>query len=408
MEQLLLTKTHVLSSEISRLLYKTHTIAVLVIEDNDPEMKNFEKVAARVMDDPSIKNVTLAPDGIVSKVYPFQGNEAVIGLDYFTPGIGNREAVTAKETGQLVLAGPIDLKQGGKGLKGIRPVYLKTSGGKEKFWGFVSVTLNYPQILERVKLVQLESQEFAYELWRINPDTNQKQIIAKSDCKLEDKMRCVEESVSFLNTEWHIKLAPMKEWDLYPEVWLFLTGGTLLSFLLAFLVFQNDSLCQMKAELEVLTAQDVLTGILNRRGMFQAIDKLLSLSSGPFVLCYLDLDKFKMINDTFGHNAGDKILRRFSDVVKKNLGREHLFSRIGGDEFVIVFLRTDQKKEVNIFFERLDKRLRKISCFGLGDKVGITFSMGMAVYPEDGNTVEELITFADQNMYKEKSKKTKC
>lgn len=88
-------------------------LSALVIQ-SDGEVKDFESVAATIVDDPAIRNVILAPAGIVSHVYPLKGNERVLGLNYFLEGEGNREAVMAKKFGQLVLGGLFNLVQGGQ------------------------------------------------------------------------------------------------------------------------------------------------------------------------------------------------------------------------------------------------------------------------------------------------------
>jgi len=124
-------------------------LSALVIQ-NDGEIENFKQVAAIIIDDPAILNVLIAPSGVVSDVYPLQGNEAVIGLDFFGEGAGNKEAVMAKETGQLVFGGPFDLVQGGQALVGRLPVWIDMPDGNNAFWGLVSVTLKFPQILDGI------------------------------------------------------------------------------------------------------------------------------------------------------------------------------------------------------------------------------------------------------------------
>lgn len=95
-------------------------------------MMMFLQVEATIMYDLAIRNVIIAPDGVVSNVYPLEGNEKVIGLDYFSDKEGNIEAMLAKETGQLVLGEPFNLVQGGQALVGRLPVYV----GKKTFLGF--------------------------------------------------------------------------------------------------------------------------------------------------------------------------------------------------------------------------------------------------------------------------------
>lgn len=104
---------------------------------SDGEVKDFESVAATIVDDPAIRNVILAPAGIVSHVYPLKGNERVLGLNYFLEGEGNREAVMAKKFGQLVLGGPfIWFREGRPWWAGSRFIWMNPTRGSNGFGGW--------------------------------------------------------------------------------------------------------------------------------------------------------------------------------------------------------------------------------------------------------------------------------
>ena len=102
MEMIILNQSNKITNVLSKLLYKTQALASLIIQNNG-EIVNFEKTALAMVDDPAILNVLLAPNGIVSDVYPKAGNEAVLGLNFFSKGAGNKEAIQAKKTGDMVL-----------------------------------------------------------------------------------------------------------------------------------------------------------------------------------------------------------------------------------------------------------------------------------------------------------------
>lgn len=402
MEHFVSTKVNKVNNVISKLLYRTQTLAALVIQ-NTGEVHNFEQVAATILDDPAIRNVILAPSGVVSHVYPLEGNEKVIGLDYFSEGEGNKEAVQAKESGQLVLGGPFNLIQGGQALVGRLPVYLKNQDGENTFWGLVSVTLNYPDALDGAELDQLQNQGFAYEIWRISPDTEERQIIANSTYYYNPKAPYVEQEMQVQNAVWYFRLSPIKNWYEYPETWIYSFCGLMISFLLAFLVIHNYDLKEMKSELEDLTQKDALTGILNRRGIFQMIEKLISTPGQNFILCYMDLNKFKRINDTYGHNTGDMILLHFVNAIRPHLTRQQLFARIGGDEFILVFKNTQDSCEVSAFFQKLSKELSAPINTPSGESISLSFSYGQAAYPSEESSIDSLIAHADNAMYKAKT-----
>lgn len=400
MERLVLTKSNKLNEVLSKLLYKTQTLSVLVVQ-NEGEIEDFEGVAAAIVDDPSIKNILIAPNGVVSHVYPLEGNEAVIGFDYFAEGAGNKEAVLAKENGQLILGGPFELVQGGQALVGRLPVYLEDGRHQKRFWGIVSVTLNYPQALNGAELATLEDMGFAYELWRISPDTGERQVIAASSAGYSADARYVERPVTIFNAEWYFRIAPIREWYQYVEAWLSIFLGLFLSLLLGFLYLNNYDLKRVRKELQNLSEKDTLTGVLNRRGLFQIMERLMNDWEDGFSLSYLDLNKFKGINDSYGHNAGDRILQSFTYVLQKHAQETDIIARIGGDEFILIFR---DKERAAQYFEKVRATLQEPVILGRGKSIQISFSLGQANYPEDGITIDELIAKADEAMYDAKRK----
>lgn len=401
MEQVAMNKAGKVNYVLTELLYKTEILAALVIQ-NDGKVDDFERTAATISDDPAIRNVLLAPGGIVRYVYPIEGNEQVIGLDYFSEKAGNKEAMQAKETGRLVLGGPFELIQGGQAMVGRLPVY---TGADKKFWGIVSVTLDYPQALDGAELELLGNQGYAYEIWRVNPDNNEKQIISCSTYRYAKNSKYVEYPMDILNAKWYFRLSPLKNWYQFTETWLFILAGLVISILIGFLNMHNYDLKNMQVELELLSYSDMLTGIMNRRGIFRELEDELGQrkKTEPFILCFLDMNSFKNINDKFGHNMGDKVLKIFSSLVSGRIDREnHLFGRIGGDEFIVVFRGMEDCAMVEDFLSRLESDFRNRGEELFKQENALSFSWGYAVYPKDGTTLDELVAVADAKMYQYK------
>lgn len=143
----ILNQSNKITNVLSKLLYKTQSLASLIIQNNG-EIINFGKTATAMVDDSVILNVLLAPAGIVQEVYPREGNEAVLGVEFFSEGAGNREAVHAQKTEQMVLGGPFPLVQGEEAQVRRLPIYLDDGKGGKRFSGLVSVTLKFPQALD--------------------------------------------------------------------------------------------------------------------------------------------------------------------------------------------------------------------------------------------------------------------
>ena len=258
MEQLILESSYRINAVISKQLYKTSALAALVIQ-GDGVVHDFQQTASVISADmPALANFLLAPDGVVTDVYPLEGNEAVIGLDFFNEldHAGNREAVIARDLGDLVMAGPFLLRQGGVGLVGRYPVYIDTETEKNKFWGLVSVSLKFPEALEDTGLSMLEYQGISYELWRINPDTDEKQIIATGNKPFNDNFSYVERPVKIHNAEWFFRVFPIRSWYERSETWLFFLSGLFVSALFASLVQNHIILKVVKMEREIAEANE--------------------------------------------------------------------------------------------------------------------------------------------------------
>jgi sensor domain CHASE-containing protein len=231
MEQLISEKSTSIQYTMLRLLLRTETIAAY-IHYTDGEAADIEWLASMLIDDPAIRNILIAPGGVVSEVYPLEGNEAVIGLDFFSPGAGNLEAIKAKETRQLVLGGPFEGVQGGMLIVGRLPVFIE-----DEFWGIVSVTLNYPQVLDGAGLNELYIMGFDYDVWRNNPDTGERQLIAGREYTGSNR-NYIEKPIYIVNAEWYFRILAIRLWYTFPETWAALFISLCLSLLVA-AVIQN-------------------------------------------------------------------------------------------------------------------------------------------------------------------------
>jgi len=161
-----------------------------------------------------------------------------------------------------------------------------------------------------------------------------------------------------------------------------------------------------REKLEQLTFVDELTGVNNYRYLEQRLGEELQRAARhnyPVAVIYLDFDGFKLVNDTHGHEAGNTLLRRVSQMLRASVRGEDFIGRLGGDEFLIVLPHTDSSGAL-IAAERLRTKLRSADLRAPSgepmDFVG--FSMGVASYPADGGTREALIRAADEAMYRAK------
>ncbi|MFZ5936310.1 putative bifunctional diguanylate cyclase/phosphodiesterase [Pseudomonas sp. HS6-2] len=154
-------------------------------------------------------------------------------------------------------------------------------------------------------------------------------------------------------------------------------------------------------QLEYQAVTDPLTGLLNRRGFYQAAEGVLlrgERSNKVQALMYMDLDGFKRINDSLGHEAGDRVLNWVAEQMKDCLGSEALLARMGGDEFTALFDGLPYPEQAGRHAEKLLERV-SIQQQVEGMDVCLGVSIGIATYPDCGGNVEGLLRAADTAMY---------
>jgi len=158
---------------------------------------------------------------------------------------------------------------------------------------------------------------------------------------------------------------------------------------------------QFEEKLAVMATHDHLTGLPNRVLLSDRlmVGSALARRSGyRLAILMLDLDRFKIVNDTLGHSIGDELLKavgqRLSDIMRKS----DTISRIGGDEFVLVLPQISQIDDVTKFAQRILSAFQEPFVFGK-NRLQVTTSIGIAIYPDDGADIENLLKSADSAMY---------
>jgi diguanylate cyclase (GGDEF)-like protein len=153
--------------------------------------------------------------------------------------------------------------------------------------------------------------------------------------------------------------------------------------------------------------QDPLTGLANRALFEQVLDHGLIQAKrhgwGLAVL-FIDIDQFKSINDSYGHDLGDKVLLMVANRLQYSLREEDTVSRWGGDEFVCLLLEVKQEADVSRLAKKMVSRIAE-ACEFNGTVLSIKVSIGIAIYPADGKTADSLFKNADTAMYKAKGTK---
>jgi diguanylate cyclase (GGDEF)-like protein len=391
-------------SEIQRMIEHTMLLAYTLeelVQSGNGKIAGFPAVARRLLAYyPAAANLQLAPGGVVSQIIPLEGNEKAIGHDLFHDKARVAEAEATRDSGKLTLAGPYQLIQGGTGFIGRLPVFMKTDHSDHEFWGFVNVMINFSQVTDALRLGELKTQGYAYRLSKIMAGSETKLIVASlSDSILQQP---AEWNFTIANTEWTFSMEPFNGWIDIPRMVTIAVLQLFLDFFVAASVLLMLQLNSSNKKLEQLVCIDQLTKLYAKQTALSVLQQEIS-HAGRYGLhlavCFIDMDNFKQINDRYGHAAGDTMLAIAADRMKSCMRAEDIVARYGGDEFLVILRSQNKSDDFREAARRLTESLRKNIDIGTGQLVKLSASVGIAVYPENGNNIEELISYADKSMY---------
>ena len=412
MERLVLEKSLQINDTLSRLLLRTQIISS-IITHNEGDTSGFAHLASLLIDDPAILNLLIAPGGIVSEIYPLEGNEALLGMDFFyqeeavaditAPHESLLLVVVAKETRQLVMGGPFVSIHGGEVLVGRQAVFLENDDGTETFWGIAGITLQHPQALGGAGLAELTLRGFDYEIWRVSPYDNERQIIGGSMAAHRQRMNYIDIPVTIMNVDWYFRVLTTRAWYTFPETWLALGMSIIISLMAAAIMQNYQEVKNLKNKLETLSITDPLTGVYNRRYFMDSVvlqmERVIRQDCESYVIL-LDLDHFKSINDNYGHQSGDQALKETAERITAILRPYDIFARYGGEEFILFATEIDKNSAMQLAERiRLDIAENEIS---INDSnITVTASFGIAP-AAPVHKLDDAIALADRALYKAK------
>ncbi len=186
---------------------------------------------------------------------------------------------------------------------------------------------------------------------------------------------------------------------------LFLLNGLIMT--VVFILFIISVILLLK-KYEHMAYHDQLTNLPNRKYLYEEIKRKINCANNNHKkvgILFLDIDKFKEINDKYGHDTGDQVLIEFTERVNKSVKDGDLFVRLGGDEFVMA-LTVDNREKIINRAKKIIERFKE-PMIVKNNKLKLNISIGIALYPENGSNINELITKADRAMYKAKKAEQK-
>ncbi|WP_244291709.1 MULTISPECIES: EAL domain-containing protein [Vibrio] len=390
---------------LTQSLAATHILA-LEVRQQGGDIKDFEVISDEILKNVGgISNLQLAPNGIIQKIHPLEGNERAIGHNILVDDKRRDEALLAIEQHKLTLAGPFELIQGGIAVIGRNPVFLG-EGLEQRFWGFTSALIFLEDLLDSTDLAQLETKGYRYELSRVSPETKQTETIAQSKGTLTSPSRS--SIINVPNATWTLAVSrpdSSHAWLSFLGYAASITIAFASSWVMWFVLRQPEQLQkvvkQKTRELEQIALYDYLTGLANGRLLNMYLKHTIKQTSNGTqlaALLYCDLDDFKRINDSLGHEAGDNLLKQISERLTSVVGKDDVVARHGGDEFTILLSEYGTVEEIEAIANKLIEIISQPVVLGK-KQFSVSASIGITMIPSDGLDVTTLIRNADMAMY---------
>lgn len=371
------------------------TVALEQVVLNDGEISDFDLLAKNLMQN-SFSSMQLAPGGVVTKIYPLEGNEDGF-IDLINDEVRRPYAEYAIQHDKVVIQGPFDLKQGGKGIAVRNPVFVTDESGERTFWGFTICIIKVPDIFEEW-LLSLKEFGYNYTLSCKNfTDETKADVVASSGGDMNSP---ISREFSIGARTWSLAVEPVVGWKVNSTVWVFFAWGITLTIALTVLSIFIIIVEKERRRFRGQAHTDGLTGLLNRIGFSTAFQKYVLDNPEEHCVCIMmDLDDFKFINDLYGHDVGDAALVSLASDIRKNFHHGSISARTGGDEFLVVLKNTDK-----VTAEKLVSDFASMPHSFVWD--GKTYSYGVSVgyadYPANAKNQAELIGKADIALYEAK------
>lgn len=363
-----------------------------IIITNGGNTIDFEALAAEIQKNkPFIKKFVLARNGVISDFYPKNGNDSI--TDYLHDEQTSESSVYSIKHRTSFITGPFLLAEGMMELAINTPVYINTIGNTPYFWGFISIIID-PQVLFTNTVANIESSGYNYCLYKTGLlDHNFMKIMGIEEELNEPIKHTFEQNGSL----WQLSLSPVDNWEVSDIIKPIIFTGSIGVLLLTFLIFTILKLHDKEVTLKSLSEKDELTMLSNLRS-FESHLKKVARKNKPFGIIYADIDKFKQINDIYGHHVGNLTLQETAYRLEKVVKPYKVF-RVGGDEFNILVTKKLSREGYNKITEAINKAFEKPIINTSKYTIMTGISTGFACTELDGNDYNDLRTLADKRMY---------
>lgn len=383
--------------ELNTLLYVTSGLSSYIkAYHHSLDRAKLNKILSDLHDQSQhVRNFGIAVGLKITYVYPVKGNEKAIGLDYTTLPEQLAKVQHAIATQKGILDGPLTLVQGGQAMIYRYPIFIN-----DAYWGIISTVINTSSFFTAA-FSEVHSERYDFAIRKLD-DAGAPGAAFYGDPALFNHSQAVLVTREVPNGTWQWAVLDKAAYQTTTATKLIRALGWALSLVLAIMSYL---LLRERAQLEQYALYDGLTGLPNRRLLLDRLEQnLRRLGRARNEICsvfFFDLNGFKQINDTYGHQAGDAVLVTIAQRVTEEVRSIDTVSRLGGDEFVVVMNHEKNGAVLETLEQKLrDSILRPMDYKGHELKVGT--AIGVATYPFDGNSPADLIKIADSRMYIEK------
>lgn len=393
-----------LEADIYSDIFYANSLATLVSVSPESTTQQWEEIARELFRKAkNLRNLGMAPNDIISFVFPVEGNEAALGLDFRTVPAQWATVKKARDMEAIFLAGPVNLVQGGIGLIARTPIFTDPPLNQE-YWGTCSVVIDLENLFKDAGVYQLQ-EKYAFAIRGKDGKGELGDVFWGSPDVFSAEY--ASELVQLPSGHWEMAIELDSMYQALP--WYQRYASRLVGypvFLFLFLIFIVIYYLYHVAHQHSL--QDDLTHLPNRRYLMYTLEMLVedvSRNGNGFTLLNLDLDKFKSVNDTYGHNVGDKLLVEVAKRIKDSLRASDVVARVGGDEFLVILPRVSNEGAVQRIVANLQQQISEHPVIMGYATIYAEVSIGYAIYNDKTVSADDLLRQADDRMYLIKKEK---
>lgn len=265
----------------------------VILAGYDLNQTTFSELAEMLPNEAGVvKAFELAPDGIITDIFPEQGNEQAFGMNMLTEHERSGDAKRAKETGKYTLGGPYQLKQGETGALLFHPVYQNNITGNDTFWGFVIIVIDWDKFIDEIGMERLSEASYCYEIWTNDENTDDRIVLAQNQEHMPENSLTVECEIP--NYTWYVDIVPKEGWiSIYQ--WIAVIVSALIIAMMGATIF--DQICSKKRR-EKQYAAELKKSAEQAKEAREYLGKI--KSSGNFLMTIIDqvLEKARIESGT--------------------------------------------------------------------------------------------------------------